>query len=228
MIHLQKPVCPQCGSPAFYTLDSVQALQSIDEVTNSMFRYMHQIQPIPVMDSRTTPRNRNGTITVLCHKKHRWETGMQERAENGIPSPIYLRPDEVAGMSEEALREAKPTTFPEVRSDMDRLSEAGQMLGREIHKLIVLSTAHISKECNDLLEELTAEDSRSAGPGCHSDKYPFGFHITLTPIEEMDPDEQWIDPSLEGAVAYARKLGCTHLRLDCDGPRMKDLPTYEW
>lgn len=95
----------------------------------------------------------------------------------------------------------------------------------EIHKLMVLSTAHITKACNDALGMLDREDGPGPGPGCYLDHYLYGFHLTLS----AEPDEaEWIDPSLEEVVAYARKHGCTHLRLDRDGPTMNDLPQYEW
>lgn len=98
----------------------------------------------------------------------------------------------------------------------------------EIHKLMVLSASHITVACNELLKELTSEGSRHAGPGCHSDEYPYGFHLTLMDEADIDPDEEWLDQSLADAVTYARKLGCTHLRIDQAGPTMKDLPTYNW
>lgn len=104
----------------------------------------------------------------------------------------------------------------------------------EIHKLMVLSTCHITLRASGFLP-VTPQNigvlpydplERHCIPGGHVDSYEYGWHIALT--GEKEPEEQWPDPSLQDVCAYAEKHGCTHLRLDRDGPTMSDLPTYNW
>lgn len=96
--------------------------------------------------------------------------------------------------------------------------------GPEIHQLLVLSLGHIVRDGGaSALASLTADGSRSAGPNCYSDEYPYGYHLTLAPIEEDAEPEEYASPSLKRVVEYAREIGCTHVRLDVDGPTVPEL-----
>lgn len=97
----------------------------------------------------------------------------------------------------------------------------------EIHKLMVLSTAHITKDADAHMTDLMGEDSaREVANGAVVDKLPYGWLITIGSEDPDDGVEYY--PSLVDCVRYARKYGCPLLRLDSDGPKMKDLPTYNW
>ena len=157
--------------------------------------------PAPVLDTLTTQRNKDGTITVLCLDYHQWNTGMQE-----VPTPDRFRERVEKAIEEEA--------------------------GLEIHKLMVLSTSHISAEVNERL-----------GDGDFTQKELDAFldeDVWYVPVWNMDggyligldhepKDSFGNDPEcIKNIVLYARKHGCLFVRLDRDGPQMKDLPTYEW
>lgn len=91
----------------------------------------------------------------------------------------------------------------------------------EIHKLLVLSIGHLSREGKAALEELTAEQNSNIGDGVYSDEYRYGFHLTLA---EPDPEDPIEDESLRSLVAFARANGITHVRLDADGPPLNVPP----
>lgn len=85
----------------------------------------------------------------------------------------------------------------------------------EIHKMLTLCTNHISEETADLLAENRIDDIEVYA------KRGYGWFIT-----------EWNDAALpsdlRACVEYAEKNGCDWLCLDCDGPVMSALPTYEW
>lgn len=231
-IKLQKHSCLQCGMAAKRTVDTMNVLTRITPSSNpEQFAYDLGGEPVILPSTLFTPRNKNGTINVQCAQGHQWETGMQEVPTTDTVHRLLM---DIGVATEETppnlLKLAQEGSYEQTKAFAEGVLDEMELAvvePPEIHKLMVLSTSHISKECNELLEELTGEDSaRLIGPGCHFDEYEYGFHLILT--GEIDPDEEWLDPTLEVAVAYARKHGCTHLRLDRDGPTMKDLPTYSW
>lgn len=98
--------------------------------------------------------------------------------------------------------------------------------GPEIHKLMVLSAAHITEQLDKEFHSLMGEDSaREVASGAYLEQTSFGWLIILN---EQEDGDSVFDMNASAVCAYARKHGCTHLRLDRDGPKMKDLPTYEW
>lgn len=93
----------------------------------------------------------------------------------------------------------------------------------EIHRLLVVGLKHLTHRGRKVLEQLTSDDTRDAGRGVYMDEYAYGYHLVLA---EDNPDEEWIDPSVRAIVVFAREHGCTHVRIDADGPTVKSLPTY--
>lgn len=96
--------------------------------------------------------------------------------------------------------------------------------GLEIHHLLVVSTAHLTIEGSVKLDSATAE-KRHAGRGVFVDKYEYGYHLALA---DDDPGEEWIDDGVRDIVRFARANGCTHVRIDTDGPVVPLLPTYQY
>ena len=92
----------------------------------------------------------------------------------------------------------------------------------EIHRMMVLSTAHITSRTNKMLFTDLIND---AGDDIAVDAYEHGWHIVL--MNEMS-DASYLTPSLKACVRYARSHNCTHLRIDQDGPVLNHLPAYNW
>lgn len=95
----------------------------------------------------------------------------------------------------------------------------------ERHLLVVLSTAHLTKDGITAMEGLAGE-TRNAGPGMYADAFTYGWWLTLTPLEEQDPDEQYITEELRAIREYADKMGATVIRLDAAGPIVPELPHF--
>ena len=98
-----------------------------------------------------------------------------------------------------------------------------KVIEREIEKALVVSTAHLSKdEVDDLtLSEYTMNPYPVAA-------YDYGCYVYLgDPAEDEDKLKSM---SLEFArlVEIAREQGCSHIKLDRDGPTYEDLPTFDW
>lgn len=121
--------------------------------------------------------NREDSIGEANYDCTRWSSLTEDMTEfsKSFPGVLFdvfgdcTDPD--CGQWAEFFRDGKtyqvnPPSWEPPAFDERMLVEPGTLPAEveapEIHKLMVLSTAHISKECNDLLEELTAEDSRSA------------------------------------------------------------------
>ena len=88
----------------------------------------------------------------------------------------------------------------------------------EIHKMMVMSTGHISKETATLL------DLDKAGIVVYK-KGEYGWFLVVTDWQDA---EEPIPIDLEKCLAYAELHGCAWLCLDCDGPMLPDLPQYTW
>ena len=97
----------------------------------------------------------------------------------------------------------------------------------ETQTIPVISTAHITKEVNDLLEEENA-------PWCASANHiGFGFFIRLVnprPHEGM-PVPQCLLDIRDWRMKMTREGlldDCAWVQLDRDAAPLDDLPTYEW
>lgn len=286
LIKLQKPCCPVCDLPVFLTVDKQELLQRVAPIANTPhFRYDLDVPTTPVAGTQVTPRNKNGTIDVMCFNGHRWETGMQEVPYEQGTDPIVIKSPtyrEVVEASKDMLPvpELDPERFRKrieaeiVENDTHhKLMDAGfateetppgalsyhektalfheqrlkqgaelwtgkdipyrgsiteQVEGLEIHKLMVLSTSHIAKAVDEGFYELMGEDSaREVASGAYLEKTSGGWLIIIGE-EDRGEDGARFSPSVMACVAFARKHGCTHLRIDSDGHTMKDLPTYNW
>lgn len=89
----------------------------------------------------------------------------------------------------------------------------------EIYKMLVLSTAHVTKETADLLDLDEIEGL------VVYDKGGYGWFIVVT---DYDDDTTNIPDDLEKILAYAKSKGCDWLALDRDGEINNNLPTYVW
>ena len=94
-----------------------------------------------------------------------------------------------------------------------------------IHKYLDASTAHITKDDNTLLELNVSEV-----PGCYVYPYDCGYFISVypdAPSEEEKKDSAFSE-SFFKVQEYARKNGCTVLRLDADGDHIPGMPLHQW
>jgi len=96
------------------------------------------------------------------------------------------------------------------------------MYDSQIEKMLVISTAHVTKET------ATALDRRGATMGGLL-SYPhgeYGWMFYIAYVEKVDEDI--VPDELMAAARYAQGLGCTWLLLDRDAGAIADLPTWEW
>ena len=86
----------------------------------------------------------------------------------------------------------------------------------EIHKMLTLSTGHITKETSNLLDidEMETVVYR---------KDEYGWFVTC-----WDLDDDTLPDDLRACAEYAEKNECDWLCLDCDGPVVDGLPVYHW
>lgn len=99
----------------------------------------------------------------------------------------------------------------------------------EIQRVLVLNTAHMSLK-------LTESVADGVPPAASSDDYGWWFWAgdpewTQEEVHEHMAQEQFSPfPELVAAFRMALKLGCTHVRYDCDGPLFLGLAdfTYDW
>ena len=101
----------------------------------------------------------------------------------------------------------------------------------EIEKSLVVSTAHITKEDDELLTQETKEEN------IHDQLlYPqavdYGYYIST--IEELEPKmcdlllETGYSPALLSLLRLAHEIGCQYLRLDRDGEIYDEFPQFDW
>jgi len=96
---------------------------------------------------------------------------------------------------------------------------------REIQKVLVASTGHISREDSELLKT----DSDSLSSECMLiNEFEHGFTIFISDEKNEDsPDWKYSD-ALKKLIKLARELDCRYLKLDCDGLLYDDLEQFEW
>jgi len=82
----------------------------------------------------------------------------------------------------------------------------------EIHKMLVISTGHVSKETAKLLEGEAFEDSHELPL-----TFTWGDYGWLI-YAQADPQEpEGFPADLQACMDFSKKHGCQWLRLDCDG-----------
>lgn len=91
----------------------------------------------------------------------------------------------------------------------------------EIMKTLVLSTGHVSKETAEFLDACGV-----AGNFLIVTSVPFGDYGWLVPT--CAAEEGGCPADLKVVLEFAARHDCTWVRLDCDGNRIDDLPSWEW
>ena len=81
----------------------------------------------------------------------------------------------------------------------------------EIHRTLILSTAHLAPAELDQLEDHSSMSSEDGW--------------LLYTGRDIDPKSA---PTLTAAVGLALRENCVFIRFDSDGPLVEELPTYEW
>lgn len=89
----------------------------------------------------------------------------------------------------------------------------------ECDRLMVMSTAHISKESAELLE--IDNYTAIAFPN------PSGDGIIVSCCPGMDFYGDGAD-DIAACIDYAQERGCGYIRFDRDFPAFTDLPVYDW
>jgi len=95
------------------------------------------------------------------------------------------------------------------------------MVDFEMHKIVVVSTAHIRKEDNDLL----------GSSDCQISNYPFeyGYFVYLTEDETANSlVNRGFSPEFAEVYLAATKYGAQYMQLDCDGQTYDEFKSFEW
>ena len=90
----------------------------------------------------------------------------------------------------------------------------------EIERILVLSTAHITKETSELLEKEAHSDL--ANYVVHG--YEYGWFVLVYKLQEVTRKI----PDLGLCLKLAKDNQCKWVRLDRDGPIIDNLPQYSW
>lgn len=85
----------------------------------------------------------------------------------------------------------------------------------EISKMLTLSTAHVTKETADAIND--GFDLVTF----NKDEYGWFLHVATCHAKDLPSD-------LTAVVDYTKALGCEWLCLDRDGDVNPNLPTWEW
>lgn len=94
----------------------------------------------------------------------------------------------------------------------------------ETHKLIVLSTAHVSDSTRALLEKDGREDEFSPPlVNCYQ-KGDWGWFVHV-PVED---DEDDAPEDMRAIYGFARSHGAAWLMFDCDAEPIDALPVFDW
>ena len=92
------------------------------------------------------------------------------------------------------------------------------MPGLEIHKTLVLSTAHLRSSTCQALEAAELESWVVAGG-----KTDRGFYIYA-----HDEIPEGVQPELAVCLTFARQHGCEYVHFDADASDIDQLPTFGW
>jgi hypothetical protein len=100
----------------------------------------------------------------------------------------------------------------------------------KINTELVLSTEHISLDCNDALTAATRglyynDDDPLIQISIYDHHFGFGY---LLHAYGADLPETTNFPELDALLKKAVDLKCKWLTLDCDGPINKEFPTFDW
>jgi len=92
----------------------------------------------------------------------------------------------------------------------------------EICKMLYMSTCHISKETNYLMETNKINDLYYKKI---EDGSLYGYFIYTEQVLDEDND---VPEDLARCIKFARQVGCTWINMDCDYDAIDELPKYEW
>lgn len=93
----------------------------------------------------------------------------------------------------------------------------------EINKELVVSTAHLTEyTCNTVIQNLI-DDCLLCGF-----KNDYGWRIVVTGLCKDRIAMQSIPQSLQKLILIAESHNCKWLVLDCDGPEIEGLETFDW
>jgi len=95
------------------------------------------------------------------------------------------------------------------------------------HKYLDASTGHITREDNSLLQQT---ETSEGVPGCYVYPYDCGYFISIYPDapSEEEKKESGFSESFFKVQEYARKNGCTVLRLDAEGDHIPGMTLHDW
>src|SRR4051812_23741863 len=96
----------------------------------------------------------------------------------------------------------------------------------EIHKMLVISTSHVSRETARLIDYPVKRGASSASLGIPVTfgKGKYGWFVR---VPEGEPD--WQCPSdLKHVLAFARRHRCEWIMFDQDADVLPELPAFDW
>ena len=93
----------------------------------------------------------------------------------------------------------------------------------EIERTLVLSTTHITREDDALLEREDLVNTTY-------DPYEFGVRVFISndPAYRLATRLGGFSVAFQDLIELAHAKGCSWLRLDSDGPVMDNLKTFDW
>ena len=97
------------------------------------------------------------------------------------------------------------------------------MFDFELKRMACVSTAHITREDVELLEEW-AKDGAKDSPVLVAE-YQYGFFLYVW--EDDETDEKFSE-SMLAILENCRKMRCWYLQLDADGPKYEELKEHDW
>lgn len=106
-------------------------------------------------------------------------------------------------------------------------------------QVLVISTAHITKQDGEqLMERSYSPDDSALPPAWHiipaTDYYGHwlwaGDYLDKSSCDERcsAAEEEGYSELFVGVLRFAHQNHCSHLRFDCDGPVYGQLPTEDW
>ena len=99
----------------------------------------------------------------------------------------------------------------------------------EKHEMIVLSTAHVSKETDDILQQVTNGTTNIEGLVVYN-KGKYGWFIPIIKDELKNLENNECPADLYLCMRYALENGCDWIMFDngVDTNETPELPVYDW
>jgi hypothetical protein len=96
-----------------------------------------------------------------------------------------------------------------------------------ICKFLDLSTAHLSQETRDHLDEISVGSATGNPPSFMVAPTGYGWFVSASPADNERNDDEEIPDDLWAAMMHAKANGADHILFDRDAETDADLPTYE-